>query len=89
MTPDGQVVLRLRHRWSDGTTHILFEPTELLERLAVITPRPRINLLLYYGAPVPARAPPLIAAGDEEPAADDAPGVVYDPGPRPDDDDPC
>ena len=25
------------------------EPAELLERLAALTPRPRINLLLYYG----------------------------------------
>ena len=27
VTPDQQVVLRLRHRWSDGTTHVVFEPT--------------------------------------------------------------
>jgi hypothetical protein len=31
------------------TTHLLFDPLELLERLAALTPRPRINLLLYYG----------------------------------------
>ena len=53
VTPDDQVLLRLRHRWSDGTTHILFEPTEFLERLAAMTPRPRINLLLYYGVLAP------------------------------------
>ena len=56
MTPDGQVLLRLRHRWADGTTHLLFEPTELLERLAVLTPRPRVNLLLYYGVLAPRAA---------------------------------
>jgi hypothetical protein len=28
---------------------LLFEPTELLERLEVLTPRPRINLLPYDG----------------------------------------
>jgi hypothetical protein len=44
-----QVVLDLRHRWADVTTQLLFEPVELLERLAALTPRPRINLLLYYG----------------------------------------
>jgi hypothetical protein len=49
LTPEGHVLLDLRHRWADGTTHLLFEPIELLERLAAITPRPRINLLLYYG----------------------------------------
>lgn len=41
--------LDLRHRWADGTTRLVFDPIELLERLAALTPRPRINLLLYYG----------------------------------------
>ena len=50
LTAEGQVVLDLRHRRADGTTQRLFEPVELLERLAALTPRPRINLLLYYGA---------------------------------------
>jgi hypothetical protein len=49
LTADGQVILDLRHRWADGTTQLRFEPVELLERLAALTPRPRINLLLYYG----------------------------------------
>jgi hypothetical protein len=49
LTAEGQVVLRLRHPWSDGTTHLLFDPLELLERLAVLIPRPRINLILYHG----------------------------------------
>ena len=40
LTADGQVVLDLRHRWADGT-RLLFEPVELLERLAALTPRPR------------------------------------------------
>ena len=41
---------------SDGTTHLLFAPVELLERLAVLIPRPRINLLLYYGVLAPRAA---------------------------------
>jgi hypothetical protein len=49
LTAEGQVVLQLRHPWADGTTHLLFDPLELLERLAVLIPRPRINLLLYQG----------------------------------------
>ena len=48
-TDDGQVRLELRRSWSDGTTHLLFDPVELLERLAALTPRPRINLILYHG----------------------------------------
>lgn len=49
LMPDGRVVLDLRHRWADGTTRLVFDPGERLERLAALTPRPRINLLLYYG----------------------------------------
>ena len=49
LTPDGQVRLELRHPWRDGTTDLVFDPVEFLGRLAVLVPRPRINLLLYYG----------------------------------------
>jgi hypothetical protein len=48
-TADGRVLLTLKTEWSDGTTHLLFEPIELLERLAALTPRPRINLVLHHG----------------------------------------
>jgi hypothetical protein len=49
LTDDGQVRLELRHPWRDGTTALVFDPVEFLGRLAVLVPRPRINLLLYYG----------------------------------------
>lgn len=49
LTSEGRVVLDLRRPWTDGTTHLVFDPLELLERLAALTPRPRINLLLHYG----------------------------------------
>ena len=42
-------MLRLRRPWSDGTRAIQFEPSELLEKLAAMIPRPRINLLVYHG----------------------------------------
>jgi Putative transposase len=48
-TADGGVLLTLKAEWRDGTTHLLFEPIELLERLAALTPRPRINLVLHHG----------------------------------------
>ena len=53
MDGEGAVWLTLRHRRSDGTTHLKFKPLELLERLAVLTPRPHINLVLYYGVLAP------------------------------------
>ena len=49
VTGDGQVLLQLRHPWIDGTTHLVFDPLEFLGRLAVLVPRPRINLILYSG----------------------------------------
>ena len=49
LTGDGEVLIALRRPWRDGTTHLRFHPVELLERLASLTPRPRINLVLYYG----------------------------------------
>jgi hypothetical protein len=49
VTEEGQVRLQLRRPWRDGTTDLVFDPVELLGRLAVLVPRPRVNLLLYYG----------------------------------------
>jgi hypothetical protein len=49
LTADGQVQLALRHPWADGTAHVVLGPVEFLARLAVLVPRPRVNLILYYG----------------------------------------
>jgi hypothetical protein len=38
LTSEGRIMLDLRHRWSDGTTHLIFDPLELLERLAALHP---------------------------------------------------
>lgn len=43
-------------RTGHGTTHLRFDPFELLERLAALTPRPRVNLILYYGVLAPRAA---------------------------------
>lgn len=56
VTEDGQVVLQLRHPWADGTTHLAFTPTAFLERLALLVPRPHVNLLLYHGVLAPRAA---------------------------------
>jgi len=36
----GQVVLQLKSPYKDGTTHIIMEPLEFMERLAALVPRP-------------------------------------------------
>jgi hypothetical protein len=47
--PDGRILYRLRHRWRDGTTHVVFEPLDLVARLAVLVPPPRANTVPWYG----------------------------------------
>ncbi|HEV2057650.1 MAG TPA: transposase [Methylomirabilota bacterium] len=50
---DGRVRLELKRPWSDGTAYLLFEPMEFLGKLADLTPRPEINLVLYHGVLAP------------------------------------
>jgi hypothetical protein len=74
LTPEGQVVLTLKGAWADGTTHLLFEPIEFLEKLAVLTPRPRINLVIYHGILAPhARARAQAVARGPAPSAGEPP----------------
>jgi hypothetical protein len=42
-------VLQPPRSGADGMTHIVFEPSEFLEELVTLTPRPRINLIIYSG----------------------------------------
>ena len=56
VSAEGTICLTLRHRWADGTTHLRFDPLEVVKRLAVLTPRPRVNLILYYGVLAPRAA---------------------------------
>jgi hypothetical protein len=46
-------MLTLKAAWADGTRQLVFEGLELLEKLAELTPRPRINLVLYHGVLAP------------------------------------
>ena len=39
--------------WRDGTSHFLFEPIKFLEKLAALTPRPVVNVLVYHGVLAP------------------------------------
>ncbi len=51
--PDGRLVYRLRHRWRDGTTQIVFEPHQLLARLVPLIPAPRAHQVRYHGVLAP------------------------------------
>ena len=37
----GQVELKLKTPWRDGTTHLVMSPLEFMQRLAALLPRPR------------------------------------------------
>ena len=64
---NGRISLKLKTPYHDGTTRLVLEPLELLEKLAALIPRPRVNLLLYHGvlAPNAAMRKAVVAYGRE------------------------
>jgi hypothetical protein len=63
--PDGRLALRLKTRWRDGTSHILMEYSELIDRLVPLIPPPRAHQLRYHGilAPCASRRDQVVPAG--------------------------
>ena len=51
--PDGRLLLRLKTRWRDGTTHVLMERSELLDRLVPLIPPPRAHQVRDHGILAP------------------------------------
>ncbi len=47
----GQVVLKLKTPWRDGTTHIVMSPLEFMQRLAALVPR--LHLIRFHGVLAP------------------------------------
>jgi hypothetical protein len=54
LLPDGRLLYRLKRRWRDGTMHVIYEPLELMERLAALVHPPRFNITRFYGIFAPA-----------------------------------
>ena len=84
LAANGNIILKLKTPYSNGTTHINFSPLEFIEKLAALVPRPRIHLIRFHGlfAPhsknrkliVPNPEPPSqlqIASQQSEPPAGD------------------
>jgi hypothetical protein len=65
---DGRLAVTLKTAWRDGTTHLVFEPAEFLGKLAALTPRREINLLLDHGVLAPHAQPALRGAEPDETA---------------------
>jgi len=49
----GQVVLQLKSPYKDGTSHVVMEPLEFMERLAALVPRLRLHLIRFHGMLAP------------------------------------
>jgi hypothetical protein len=50
---DDEYSFKLKTPWSDGTTHLVFSPMELIEKLSALIPPPRQNLVRYHGVLAP------------------------------------
>ncbi len=40
--------------WRDGTTHVVMDPGQLIEKLAALVPRPKYHTIHFYGVLAPA-----------------------------------
>jgi len=44
---------QLKTPYSDGTTHVIFEPLDFIAKLAALVPKPRVNLTRFHGVFAP------------------------------------
>ena len=73
LQPNGDVVLRLKTKYSDGTSHLLFSGLEFVEKLAALVAPPRIHLTRYFGCLAPhAKIRSRIVPKKEEPDPTDS-----------------
>jgi hypothetical protein len=69
---------RLKRPWSNSATHVIFDPLELLEKLAALVPPPRFHMVRYHGVLAPAAkwrsqiVPPRPTAASAQ-----APAVIF------------
>ena len=49
----GQVELKLKAPWRDGTTHLIMSLLDLMQGLAALVPRPRLHLISFHGVLAP------------------------------------
>jgi len=81
---DGRLIYQLKQRWRDGTTHVGFEPLELLEKLTALIPPPRVNLVRYHGilAPASRHRARVVPAGKAVDLPTHEPGISASTGDR-------
>ena len=70
----GQVVLKLKTPWRDGTRHLVMSPLEFMQRLAALVPRPRLHLIRFHGVLAPnAKLRAMVPQQELEPPVQAAP----------------
>ena len=76
----GQVVLKLKNAWRDGTTHLVMAPLKFMQWLAALVPRPRLHLIRFHGVLAPnAKLRALVVPQEPEPPAPAAPPAEGQP----------
>jgi hypothetical protein len=53
LTSAGNIRYQLKTAYSDGTTHVIFEPLDFIAKLASLVPKPRVNLTRFLGVFAP------------------------------------
>ena len=53
VNPQGNLVIQLKRSRHDGSTEVVIEPNEALNRFAELVPRPNANTVRYYGVYAP------------------------------------
>jgi ribosomal protein S27E len=53
LTSSGNIRYQLKTPYSDGTTHVIFEPLDFIAKLAALVPKPRVNLTRFHGVFAP------------------------------------
>jgi hypothetical protein len=46
---NGNVSYKLKKRWTDGTSHIIYTQMEFMEKLAALIPPPRVHQVRFHG----------------------------------------
>jgi ribosomal protein S27E len=53
LTSAGNIRYQLKTPYSDGTTHVIFNPLDFISKLASLVPKPRVNLTRFHGVFAP------------------------------------
>jgi hypothetical protein len=72
----GQVELKLKTPWRDGTTHLVMSPLEFMQRLAALVPRPRLHLIRFHGVLAPNAKLRSLVVPQGPPKDEEVPGVA-------------